>query len=147
MSGDKRFFVDTNVFLYSVDTNDCLKNHMAQRWLDALWASGSGRISWQVLHEYYVNATKKMGVPPEIARERVELLSVWGPVDSSLPLVRRAWHWSDSAQLSYWDSLIVAAAELSGCSYLVSEDLQNERRLGEILIVNPFLHSPDEFRL
>ena len=73
-------------------------------------------------HEFYWNAVKKMRLEQVRGREIVEDLANWRPVDTSLGLVQQAWHWMDSAQLTYWDALIVAAAQRSGARYLLSED-------------------------
>lgn len=147
MSADRRFFVDTNLLLYAVDGSNPSKRQAAGIWLNALWESGAGRISWQVLHEFYVNATRKMGMEKRAARDRVELLTLWAPIDSSEGLVRRAWEWTDTANISYWDALIVAAAERGGCSVLLTEDLQVGAKFGDLLVANPFLRGPGEFGL
>jgi predicted nucleic acid-binding protein len=141
------FFVDTNVLLYSCDPADPGKQASARQWLDLLWAQERGCLSWQVLHEFHVNAARKLRMPNSKARKLVEVFSLWRPVDTSHGLIQRAWHWMDEAQLSYWDSLIVAAAERRDCGWLLSEDLQTGRRLGTVLVVNPFLSSPEEFGL
>jgi len=147
MSADERFFVDTNVLLYSHDPVDRRKQRAAQIWLAALWEQGAGSLSWQVLHEFYVNATRKVGVPESKARATVETLSIWRPVETGLGLIRRAWHWKDEAQVSYWDGLIVAAAEQAGCSRLLSEDFQVGRKFGLVTVVSPFQAEPKEFGL
>jgi predicted nucleic acid-binding protein len=100
----------------------------AREWLNHLWESGFGRLSWQVLNEFYVNATRKFRASPRKACQLVELYAVWEPVDATRASVRRAWHWMDAARLSYWDALIVAAAERTGCGWLLSEDLQDGRK-------------------
>ncbi|MBI2690290.1 MAG: PIN domain-containing protein [Acidobacteria bacterium] len=138
MNGDRLYFVDTNVLLYACAQVERDKAEVARRWLDVLWKQGTGRLSWQVLHEFYVNAVRKMAVPREDAQARVELLIAWSPIDTTAGLVRRAWEWSDSAALSYWDALIVAAAERQGCQYLLTEDMQADRKFGDVLVVNPF---------
>lgn len=79
------------------------------------------------------------------ARQVVEDLWYWRPVDSSLALVREAWQWEDSAQLAYWDALIVAAAARCGARYLLSEDFQDGRVFESVRVLNPFEHSPAEF--
>jgi predicted nucleic acid-binding protein len=107
--------------------------------------TGAGRLSWQVLHEFYWNAVKKMRMAPASAREMVEDLSHWRPVDTSLGLVQQAWRWMDAAQLTYWDALIVAAAQRSGARYLLSEDFQAARQYEDVQVLNPFGHSPVEF--
>jgi len=84
--------------------------------------AGAGYLSWQVLHEFYWNAVRKMRLEPARARDIVEDLSHWKPVDTSLGLIQQAWHWVDSAQLTYWDAPILAAAQRSGARYLLSED-------------------------
>ncbi len=145
MSAGDGFFVDSNLFLYYVDPIDSRKQPRAAEWLDHLWTSGAGRLSWQVLHEFYWNAVKKMHLDPATAREMVADLTQWRPVDTSLGLIQQAWQWVDAAQLSYWDALIVAAAERSGARYLLSEDFQPNRQYGEVQVLNPFDHSASEF--
>jgi predicted nucleic acid-binding protein len=145
MPAGDRFFVDTNVLLYSLDRAAPAKRDAAKRWLAMLWENGSGCISWQVLHEFYLNATRKPGASNQRARSIVEVFALWQPIDSSLGLIQRAWYWTDKAQVSYWDALIVSAAERGGCAWLLSEDLQDGRRLGGVTIVNPFKRGPEAF--
>ena len=144
MSAGDLFFVDSNLLLYSVDPRDRHKRERASDWLAHLWMDGSGRLSWQVLHEFYWNAVKKLRLKPAAGREIVEDLSRWQPVDTSLGLIKEAWCWMDDAQLPYWDALILAAAERAGARYLLSEDFQAVRRFGELRIVNPFEQSASE---
>ncbi len=145
MAGAERFFVDTNVLLYAVDASEQLKRASAVEWLNCLWREGRGALSWQVLNEFYINAIRKLGAPAAKARAVVETFALWRPVDHSLGLTQRAWHWMDSAHLAYWDALIVAAAERAGCAWLLSEDFQAGHKLGAITVVNPFRSRPDEF--
>jgi len=145
MSGVETFFVDSNLPLYHVDPVDHNKRERASNWLDHLWMAGTGRLSWQVLHEFYWNAVRKMRLDRGAAREIVEDLSQWRPVDTSVGLIREAWEWMDAAQLSYWDALILAAAQRAGARYLLSEDFQDGRSFGSVQVLNPFGHSPSEF--
>ena len=147
MSAGDGFFVDSNLLLYYIDPTELAKRARATAWLEGLWMAGTGRLSWQVLHEFYCNAVKKMRLEPEKAREIVEDLSHWRPVGASLGVVQQAWHWMDVAQLSYWDSLILAAAQRSGARYLLTEDFQTDRVYEDIQILNPFDHSPADFAL
>jgi predicted nucleic acid-binding protein len=147
MRGDDLFFTDTNILLYSVDSANPAKQRAATEWLESLWERGAGRISWQVLHEFYANAVRKIRTPSPKAREMVETFMLWEPVDTSPDLIHRAWHWTDTAQLSYWDGLIVGAAERSGCRWLLSEDFQSGRKLGQVTIVNPLEAIPRDFGL
>jgi predicted nucleic acid-binding protein len=142
MHAGDRTFVDTNVLLYSLDRTDSVKRAAARDWLAALWEKGSGRLSWQVLNEFYANAVRKMGAKPAVARATVESFVEWLPVDQSIMLMQRAWYWTDHANTTYWDGLILAAAERSGCKWLLSEDFQAGRAYGAITVINPFLQPP-----
>lgn len=145
MIGAEGFFVDSNVILYYVDPRESEKQARASEWLEALWTTGSGRLSWQVLHEFYWNAVKKMQLEAPVAREMVDDLAQWKPVDTSHGLIKQAWHWMDAAQLSYWDALIVAAAQRSGALFLLSEDFQADRNFDDVRVLNPFQHQASEF--
>jgi predicted nucleic acid-binding protein len=139
-----RYFVDSNVLLYAQDKAVPLKRAQAKAWVAWLWDNTSGALSWQVLQEFYFNAMRKFEVPPEDARSYVKLMSEWNPPDVTLGMIERAWHWTDQAQVSFWDGLIVAAAERMRCSFLLSEDFQAGRQFGSIMIVNPFEASPPQ---
>lgn len=146
MTAAGRFvFVDTNVLLYGVDGADPAKQLASRRWLDRLWKEGNARVSWQVLNEFYVNATRKTGLPAATCRSLVEAYVQWKPIRFSLPLLRRAWYWADHAGIGYWDTLILAAAERSGCRWLLSEDFSHGRKYGSVQVVNPFGADPNEF--
>jgi len=145
MSEGDSFFVDSNVLLYQLSGAQPEKQADAELWMGSLWANDSGRISWQVLHEFYANAVRKLRVPEPAARTYVTRLTEWSPSGPELSSIQRAWHWCDSAQINFWDALILAAAEQAGCRYLLSEDFQAGRRYGGITIVNPFERSPQEF--
>lgn len=143
--GDRLCFVDTNVLLYTLDSTSQAQQAAALRWRDALWERRVGRLSWQVLNEFYVNATGKMGAPVATARQMVESYAEWGPIGFTLTLLQRAWHWMDRASLSYWDALILAAAERSGCRWLLSEDFQHDREYGTVHVIHPFRTEPAGF--
>jgi predicted nucleic acid-binding protein len=143
--GESKFFVDTNVLLYSLDPADPRKQARAAQWMSALWAGSSGRLSWQVLHEFYANVSRKFRPELKKGRDVVETLSLWRPGEMTFGLIERGWYWMDAAQLSYWDSLILASAERQGCEWLLSEDFQTARRYGQVTVVNPFLKSPADF--
>jgi predicted nucleic acid-binding protein len=138
-------FVDTNVLLYELDGSDPTKQLTCRRWLEALWQEGAARVSWQVLNEFYVNATRKTGASAATSRRLVETYVQWKPADFSLPLIERAWYWADRAGIPYWDALILAAAERSGCRWLLSEDFSHGRKYGSVQVVNPFSGDPDKF--
>ena len=142
MSAD-RYFVDTNVILYTYDTKNHRKRERAEAWLQWLWESASGTLSWQVLQEFYSNAVRKFGANPEKVRSHVKLLAEFNPPDVTVGLLERAWFWTDEAGISFWDSMIVAAAERTKCRWLLSEDFQTGREFGAITVLNPFEKAPE----
>ncbi len=137
-------FVDTNVLIYAVDTGDPLKQRMAQRWRSELWKRRAGRISYQVLQEYYATIVRKWTGARQHAREEVLDLLSWQPIAVDFVLLESAWRIQDRHQLSFWDALIVAAAKATSCRYLLTEDLQNGQRLEAVTVVSPFALDPDQ---
>ena len=137
-------FVDTNVFLYKLDAASPEKQARAERWIGSLWQSRSGRTSWQVIQEFYANATGKFHVSKDDARTVARAILEWGPFVPDAECLSRAWRWTDAAQLSFWHAMIVAAAERSDCHYLLSEEFQTGRQFGIIRVVNPFTTAPED---
>ncbi len=135
---DGSVFFDTNVLLYAEDRRNAAKKLAAEQWISGSWEQNRARCSSQVLHEFYANVTKKLGAAPEAARGLARMYREWEPVESGAEVVERAWYWMDEAQVSYWDGLILSAAERLGCSVLVSEDFQAGRIYGSVRVVNPF---------
>jgi len=135
-------FVDTNVLIYAVDLADPRKQRLARNWLDELWKGKMGRLSFQVLQEFYVKVSRKGLSTVDEARAEVRDLIAWGPVSVNGDLLRRSWEIQDRYRLSFWDALIVAAAKVSACRYLLTEDLQDGQNLDGVLVVSPFTHEP-----
>jgi predicted nucleic acid-binding protein len=138
-------FVDTNVLLYSEDGGDARRQVQALAWLRELWQRRCGRISTQVLGEFYVNATRKLkpAMPSGDARAEVRRYQRWRPWQIDQPTVEAAWAVESRFKIGYWDALIVAAAQQQGCELLLSEDLQHEQRFDGVQVVNPFLVGPE----
>jgi predicted nucleic acid-binding protein len=135
-------FVDTNVLIYALDEADLRKQETARAWRAQLWKSGRGRISYQVLQEFYVKVTQKWPSARAQARAEVRDLLAWQPVAVDAALLELGWRIQDRYRLSFWDALIVAAARSSLCRYLLTEDLQPGQELDGVVVVNPFLQDP-----
>ena len=135
-------FVDTNIFIYTFDEAAAGKQQAATSWLAELWQSQRGRISFQVLQEFYVNVAQKWPEAREQVREKVRDLLAWGPVAVDRDLIERSWVIQDRYRLSFWDALIVAAAGSASCRYLLTEDLQAGQDFDGVLVVNPFQTDP-----
>ncbi|HTZ98403.1 MAG TPA: PIN domain-containing protein, partial [Terriglobales bacterium] len=96
----------------------------------------------QVLAEFYVNALRLKPSAGDDARAEVRDLLAWNPLVVDAAVVELGWRFQDRYQLAFWDSLILAAAKLLACGYLLTEDLQTGQILDGIEVVNPFLKSP-----
>ncbi len=133
-------FVDTNVLLYAHDASETEKQPIARALLEGLWSDRSGVLSTQVLQEFYVVATRKFEPPMRRseARELVALYATWPVVQVDVELILDATALEERAQLSFWDALIVEASRRAGAARLVTEDLQDGRRIAGVAIEDPF---------
>ena len=140
----ERIFVDTNVLLYEWDGSDPNKQRRAIEWMTRLWAEHTGRLSFQVLTEFYRGATQKLrpALSAPKARDHVRTLFAWGPVSIDEGIMETAWQVQERYKVSWWDALIVAAAQRAGCRTLLSEDFQAGQRFGDLTVVNPFATPP-----
>lgn len=136
-----RVFVDTNILLYARDASEPEKQKIASARLDELWKTRAGRISIQVLNEYFVNVTQKLkpGLSQEAAWDDIEALMAWDPKALDSLVLSRTHAVHQRYQLSWWDSMIVAAAEALGCDRILSEDLSNGASYFGMTVENPFL--------
>jgi len=137
-----RVFVDTNVLVYRYDLSEPAKHRRATDRLDRLWETHLGRVSTQVQHELYTTLSRKLGMPRDDARTIVTSLEAWQPVDVDHQVVTRAWALEDRHSLSWWDALIVAAAQICGAEVLLTEDLQHGAEYGGVRVVDPFTEPP-----
>ena len=133
-------FVDTNVLVYHHDTADPAKQVRAESWITCIVDLRAGRLSFQVLQELYATLTHKLqpNLERQEARDIVDLLASWNPLAIDLPLIKQAWGLQDRYLLSWWDALIVAAAQAGDCRVLLTEDLQHGQRFGRVRVIDPF---------
>jgi predicted nucleic acid-binding protein len=133
-----RSFVDTNVLVYTDDADSPTKKLVAIDLVSELRREARGVLSTQVLQEYFVAATRKLGVQARTARRKVELFARLDLQVIDLADVLAAADLQIVHGLSYWDSLILASARRAGCSLLYTEDLSDGATIAGIRIVNPF---------
>ncbi len=131
-------FFDTNILLYADDADAGAKTGVARGLLRDALVDRSGVLSTQVLQEFYVNATKKLKLDGAAARARIEVYLAFDVVTVSPALVLAAVDLHRLDTVSFWDALVIRAAEHAGCDTLYSEDLQSGRRFGPVRVVNPF---------
>lgn len=132
------YFVDANVIVYARDGRDPAKQRGAIAWLDLLWREESGRTSIQVISESYAVLKRLGGGAPEQLWERVEKYFAWRPHPVDEPLLRHARAIEQRWRISWWDSMVVAAAQLQYCAVLLTEDLQDGMVFGSVTVRSPF---------
>jgi predicted nucleic acid-binding protein len=136
----EKYFVDTNILIYAHDRAAGEKHECARRLLENLWATGQGVLSTQVLQELCVNLQRKLVRPlpiEEIRRLLNDYLS-WEVVVPDPPAILQALDHEARYKISFWDGLILQAAEQAGASVVYSEDLAAGQRYGTVQVVNPF---------
>jgi predicted nucleic acid-binding protein len=134
-------FVDTNILVYAHDRSTGIKHQRAQELLEQLWASGLGVLSTQVLQELCINLRRKVNRPLPVQELRLLIrdYSTWEIVINTSESVLQALEIETRYKTSFWDALIIHAAESSGASTLYSEDLAAGQRYGALQVVNPLL--------
>lgn len=135
-----KYFVDTNILVYSRDAAQDSKHRHALGWLEYLWRTRTGNLSYQVLQEYYQVVTRRLrpALDSRAAQADIRDLLAWKPVTIDLAVLERAWAIEARYGFSWWDSLIVGAALHAGCDYLLTEDLQHGQDLQGLQVLSPF---------
>lgn len=138
-------FVDTNVLVYARDASHPAKQQRAYAWMAHLWRDEAGRLSTQVLNEYYVTVTRKLdpGMSIAAARSDVRNLMAWQPLPLTTAVIERAWAVEDRFSVSHWDALVVGAAQVGGCDLLLTEDLGDGQVFDGVRVVDPFANQPE----
>ena len=136
----EKAFVDTNILVYAHDLDATGKRKIAQKTLSDLWENGTGTISIQVLHEFYVTVTRKIPKPISIAIARgiIENYLTWPLIMNDEKTMMHATEIEERYRLPFWDALILAAACRAKAEILLTEDLSHDQEIEGIRIVNPF---------
>lgn len=136
---DKAFF-DTNVLVYAFDNGEPEKNAISKQLIHDFGGDGNLVLSTQVLQEFYVTLTKvgRSLLTREEAGELVNDFAEFPLVQVDKNIISWAMKRHQSKVFSFWDALIVEAALQSGCSQLLSEDMQDGLVIGSLTIRNPF---------
>jgi predicted nucleic acid-binding protein len=134
-----KFFVDTNILMYAHDTSAGEKHLRAKALLEELWRDRTGVVSTQVLQELSVNLRRKAGRPLDVkaTREIVTDYLAWQVVVNGGEAIVEALDLEARYQISFWDALVIQAAQASGAETLYSEDLSDGQTYGSVRVVNP----------
>ena len=134
-----RYFVDTNILMYAHDTSAGAKHERAKALVEELWRDRTGVVSTQVLQELSVNLRRKAGRPLDVkaTREIVADYLKWQVVVNGGESILDALELEARYQISFWDALVVQAAQTSGAEVLYSEDLSDGQTYGPVQVINP----------
>jgi predicted nucleic acid-binding protein len=133
-----RSFIETNILVYADDAFDPRKQQLALDLVVDLRTRQEGVLSTQVLQEYFVTATRKLGLEAHFAHQRVTQFGRFELIQPTLDMLLAAMDLQQNHSLSFGDALIVQTASGARCRVLYNEDMQAGARIGEVLIVNPF---------
>ena len=136
-----KYFVDTSILVYAHDRSAGAKHQRARTLLEQLWDSGQGVLSTQVLQELCINLRRKVSrpLPLEDVRRLIRDYSTWEVITNTPESILQAIEIEARYKTSFWDALILQAAESSGASILYSEDLATGQLYGDIRVVNPLI--------
>jgi predicted nucleic acid-binding protein len=132
-----KVFLDTNILVYSLDQSDAGKQKQSRRLIKSLSAENSGVISTQVMQEFYVAATAKLGADPLLIKDILRSLERFETVVVSPMLIKDAIDCAIINRISFWDALIVASAESAHCETLWTENLNHGQVIRGVRIENP----------
>jgi len=136
-----KFFLDTNILVYSFDDSQPDKQKCSQELIRVALEDGNGCISYQVIQEFLNVATRKFIVPISYKDSRIFLSTILEPlceVYASIDLYHKALELIERWKYRFYDALIIAAALQNHCTVLYSEDLQDGQVIQELRIANPF---------
>jgi predicted nucleic acid-binding protein len=134
-------FFDTNILIYADDRSSPRKQARAIALVAEHHRRRSSVISLQVMQEYFAAVTRKLGVDPEIAQRKVEILARGRVVRFSERDVIAAIQLHRLTRIPFWDAMIAHAARVAGAVVLYSEDFQHGSVVAEVPVVNPFLET------
>jgi predicted nucleic acid-binding protein len=139
---DVRSFVDTNILVYAHHVSVGPKHDQAKQLVSKLWDSSSGVLSTQVLQEFCFTVRRlARNYPIEELRKSIYEFSKWRVVTNTSESVLNALLLESRYNISFWDALIVNAAQVSASNILYTEDLNHGQLFGSVRVVNPFLAS------
>ncbi len=133
-----KVFLDSNIFVYSIDKYSKKKQKKARELIKEVAANNTIVISTQVLQEFYVATTKKLGAEPLAVKEIINSFEKFEIITITLEMIKDAIDISLLNKISFWDALIVITAESAKCSVLFTEDLNSGQVIKGVTIINPF---------
>ncbi len=135
-----RSFVDTNILVYAEASDAPLKQKAALALLKQLYKDASGVLSTQVLQEYCNVALKKLKLSPRYIRAQLDLYEQFEVIQVTSTIIRTGLDLHQTRSIAFYDALVLASAQIAGCSLLISEDMKTGEKIDGVRIINPFVH-------
>ena len=135
-------FIDTNILVYAHDRSEAKKHEIAKVLISEIWnIRNSAAISIQVLQEFFTTMIRNGG-DPGVFRNIAENYMQWQVIENTCALLKKAFDVQGQYHLSFYDSNIIAAAQLSGAKVIWTENLNTGQVYGNVAAVNPFHTGP-----
>ncbi len=133
-----RMTIDTNIFVYSIDERDPRRKEMACFIIDEL-VERDTPVALQVCGEFYAATTRRLGRSSwEAAQASRNLMAASATFAHSRQAMERAFAEAAAGRFSFWDAVLLASADEAGCRYIVSEDMSDGAKLGQVEVLHPF---------
>lgn len=133
-----RIFIDSNIFIYTLDNADKDKQKISQDFLKSMSENSTPVISTQVLNEVFAVATRKLKIDPLQTKSYIKSLFKLETIIVNQDIINSAIDYSILEKISYWDALMISCAETASCNKLATEDLSNGQKIKSVMIFNPF---------
>jgi predicted nucleic acid-binding protein len=134
-----KVFIDTNILVYSLDQADPIKRNRSRELLRRLASENNAVLSTQVLQEFYVAGSSKLGADPLILKDIIRSLERFETVLVTPALIKEGIDCAIINRVSFWDAMIIVAAESAHCELLWTEDLNNGQIIRGVRIENPLI--------
>ena len=132
-------FIDSNILVYAEASDEPAKQRRALQLLHKLKVSGQGVISTQVLQEFANVALRKLHLSAQHVRLQLQAHQGFEVVQVTASVIHAALDLHQTRSVSFYDALILAAAQQAGCDSLYSEDFNTGEVIVGIKVINPFL--------
>lgn len=134
-----RAFLDTNIFVYADDAQLPAKQLKAVELIEYHLRLRTGVISIQVLQEYFTAVLRKLNLDAGLAKQKISIYAKFHVAEPKVNTILSAVDLHRIHRISFWDALILQSAKETGCTILLTEDLQHGQTIDGVRIVNPFL--------
>jgi predicted nucleic acid-binding protein len=143
-NGKMSCFVDTTLLVYVADPSEPQKRPLVRDLLAEIIRNHTLVLSPQSLNECYRVVTERRNILPR--RDAQRFVGAWQPYSTApydFDVTMRAWKIQDRHRFGWWDSMLLASASFARCDIFLSEDMQHEREVENLMILNPFKLNPN----